>query len=438
MSSYLKPLLLISLLLALTIEIIAVTTAAQGYTPLTVWLENPELYVGDEAVLYVEEGPPNTELHVYLDGELVTSGVTDEEGFAVIVFTVPLIPGGEHLVEVEATVNGQVYYGYTTLYILPKLIVIPEVVVVPGRIYIEVTGLEAGQLVEIYLDDGPLLAKRRADSNGYINTVYGINLPLVEPGVHVVRIVDSISGEEIVSAEIFVLGVLEEFTSWLVIISDTLISINEGVNTVLSKIDRINLTLIDIRNLVISGNNAILSRLGEINAVIIGIRDNTIYILTELGVIRANLTTIRELLEASRTIILEKVDENTLKILTDTGEIKVRLDRINATILAQLIPGLSDIKSLVTLGFSDVKSLISTTGDNIISNVNAKASELKNLIADVNSSVSELKSQIAETRDAVRAIEESIKPTSPLPIGVWAAAIFGLLATVISAMGLRK
>jgi hypothetical protein len=434
MSSYLKSLLLTSLLLALTIEIIAVTTAAQGYTPLTVWLENPELYVGDEAVLYVEEGPPNTELHVYLDGGFITSGVTDEEGFAVIAFTVPLIPGGEHLVEVEATVNGQVYYGYTTLYILPKLIVIPEVVVVPGRIYIEVTGLEAGQLVEIYLDDSPLLAKRRADSNGYISTTYGINLPLVEPGVHVVRIVDSISGKEIISAEIFVLGVLEEFTSWLVVISDALISINEGVNTVLSNIGRINLTLIDIRNLVISGNNAILSRLDEINAIIIGISDNTVYILTELGLIRTNLTTIRELLEASRTIILEKVDENTLKILTETGEIKVRLDRINATILTQLIPGLSDVKSLVTLGFSDVKSLISTTRDDIIS----KASELENLIADVNSSVSELKSQIAETRDAAIAIRESIEPTSPLPIGVWAAAIFGLLATVISAMGLRK
>jgi hypothetical protein len=434
MSSYLKPLLLTSLLLALTIEIIAVTTTAQEYTPLTVWLENPELYVGDEAVLYVEEGPPNTELYVYLDGRFITSDVTDEDGFAEIAFTVPLIPGGEHLVEVEATVNGHVYYGYTTLYILPKLIVIPEVIVVPERIYIEVTGLEAGQLVEIYLDDSPLLAKRRADSNGYIRTTYGINLPLVEPGVHVVRIVDSISGEEIVSTEILVLGVFEEFTSWLFIISDTLTSINEGVNTALSKIDRIDLTLIDIRNLVISGNNAILSRLGEINAVIIGIRDNTVYILTELGLIRTNLTTIRELLEASRTIILEKIDEKTLKILTDTGEIKVRLDRINATILTQLIPGLSEVKSLVTVGFSDVKSQISTTRDDIIS----KASELKNLIAEVNSSVSELKSQIAETRDAVIAVRERVEPTSPLPIGVWAAAIFGLLATVISAMGLRK
>ena len=434
MSSYLKPLLLTALLLALTIEIVAVTTAAQKYTPLTVWLENPELYVGDVAVLYVEEGPPNTELYVYLDGEFVTSGVTDEAGSTVIAFTVPLIPGGEHLVEVKATVNGQVYYGNTTLYVLAKLTVTPEAVVVPGRIYIEVTGLQAGQLVEIYLDDGPLLAKRRADSNGYINTTYGINLPLVEPGVHVVRIVDSASGEEIVSAEIVVLGVLEEFTSRLDAISDALISINEGVNTVLSNIGRINLTLIDIRNLVTSGNNAILSRLGEINAIIIGIRNNTVYILTELGVIRTNLTTIRELLEASRTIILEKLDENTLKILTDTGEIRVRLDRINTTILTQLIPGLSDVKSLVTLGFSDVKSLISTTRDDIIS----KASELKNLIADVNSSVSELKSQVAETRDAAIAIRESIEPTSPLPIGVWAAAIFGLLATVISAMGLRK
>jgi len=38
----------------------------------------------------------------------------------------PVIPSGEHLVEVKTTVASTLYYGNTILYVLPKLTITPE------------------------------------------------------------------------------------------------------------------------------------------------------------------------------------------------------------------------------------------------------------------------------------------------------------------------
>jgi len=231
--------------------------------PLNVIFENPYLYVGDTATLYIAGGPAYTPLYVYLAGELIGVIETDENGSAVFTFKVPLIPGGEYAVEVMT--EDMLYYGYATLYVLTKIVVTPTIVSALGTVYVEATGLQRYQSVLIYLD-GNFLSFYAANESGAFSIK--INIPLVEAGLHDIVLLDSATGTVLASETILVYSELDTVMDILLlsysdqleaevdtIINDTVI-IKTGLGTISVKLD------------------TILDKLDELNATIVGVKDD--------------------------------------------------------------------------------------------------------------------------------------------------------------------
>ena len=422
-------------------------------------------------------GPANTNLYVYLDGKFITTGRTDETGFAIINFAVPLIPGGEHLVEVNTTVAGTLYYGYTTLYVLPKLTITPEVVTVPGRVYIEVTGLQPNQLVYIYIDSNKL-TEEWADENGYLYTEDGVNIPLVEAGDHVIKLRDT-NGRVIDYAVITVRSVFDEILLRLDNIDGKL----DGVIDVTSSIEG---AVADLRDLIESSRNAVISeiqsgvaliradissvndtvvyiraKLSDLEPVITSISDNVVTILTRIGEVQANLSYIQSLIESSRdatiSAIQNGVAEIKFNVTSEVGTIRARLDALNPVItdinnnVVTVITEIGVVKANLTVIkelIENSRSTILSINDNVATiltefgTIKANLTVIKGLIED---SRDKTLSRMGEVEDTVKAIKEDTKnirdnlaPTATLPIGVWTAVVFAILATIVSAIGITK
>ncbi|MCC6041302.1 MAG: hypothetical protein LM557_03910 [Desulfurococcaceae archaeon] len=470
---------LIAIVISLSIlsPLLTVTTA-QEYIPLVVELENPELHVGDVAVLYVDGGPANTNLYVYLDGKFITTGRTDETGFAIINFAVPLIPGGEHLVEVKTIVAGTLYYGYTTLYVLPKLTITPEVVTVPGRVYIEVTGLQPNQLVYIYIDSNKL-TEEWADENGYLYTEDGVNIPLVEAGDHVIKVRDT-NGRVIDYAVITVRSVFDEILLRLDNIDGKL----DGVIDVTSSIEG---AVANLRDLIESSRNAVISeiqsgvaliradissvndtvvyiraKLSDLEPVITSINDNVVTILTRIGEVQANLSYIQSLIESSRdatiSAIQNGVAEIKFNVTGEVGTIRARLDALSPVITNindNVVTVITEI-GVVKANLTAIKELIENSRSTILSSINDNVATILTEFGTVKANLTVIKGLIEDSRDktlnkmgevedTVKAIKEDTKnirdnlaPTATLPIGVWTAVFFALLATIVSAIGITK
>jgi len=421
--------------------------------------------------------PANTNLYVYLDGKFITTGRTDETGFAIINFAVPLIPGGEHLVEVNTTVAGTLYYGYTTLYVLPKLTITPEVVTVPGRVYIEVTGLQPNQLVYIYIDSNKL-TEEWADENGYLYTEDGVNIPLVEAGDHVIKLRDT-NGRVIDYAVITVRSVFDEILLRLDNIDGKL----DGVIDVTSSIEG---AVADLRDLIESSRNAVISeiqsgvaliradissvndtvvyiraKLSDLEPVITSISDNVVTILTRIGEVQANLSYIQSLIESSRdatiSAIQNGVAEIKFNVTGEVGTIRARLDALNPVItdinnnVVTVITEIGVVKANLTVIkelIENSRSTILSINDNVATiltefgTIKANLTVIKELIED---SRDKTLSRMGEVEDTVKAIKEDTKnirdnlaPTATLPIGVWTAVVFAILATIVSAIGITK
>jgi predicted nucleic acid-binding Zn-ribbon protein len=390
---------------------------------------------------------------------------------------VPLIPGGEHLVEVKTIVAGTLYYGYTTLYVLPKLTITPEVVTVPGRVYIEVTGLQPNQLVYIYIDSNKL-TEEWADENGYLYTEDGVNIPLVEAGDHVIKLRDT-NGRVIDYAVITVRSVFDEILLRLDNIDGKL----DGVIDVTSSIEG---AVANLRDLIESSRNAVISeiqsgvaliradissvndtvvyiraKLSDLEPVITSISDNVVTILTRIGEIRANLSYIQSLIESSRdatiSAIQNGVAEIKFNVTGEVGTIRARLDALNPVItdinnnVVTVITEIGVVKANLTVIkelIENSRSTILSINDNVATiltefgTVKANLTVIKGLIED---SRDKTLSRMGEVEDTVKAIKEDTKnirdnlaPTATLPIGVWTAVFFALLATIVSAIGITK
>ncbi|MFN3268591.1 MAG: carboxypeptidase-like regulatory domain-containing protein, partial [Zestosphaera sp.] len=210
--------------------------------PLTVVLENPYLHVGDEALLHISGAPANTTLLVYLDGKLIGEVMSNGTGYAELTFTVPLIPGGEHLIEVYS--EDEMYYGYTSLYVLAKTVVTPTETTAPGLVKVNVTGLLPYQAVMIYLD-GNWLSNYRANALGTFEIK--LNIPFVVTGDHELIIIDLEKSEVLSSTTLTITSRLDE-------ISGVITEISGDVVYIKTKVGEIQISLNDLMNALISVN----------------------------------------------------------------------------------------------------------------------------------------------------------------------------------------
>jgi predicted nucleic acid-binding Zn-ribbon protein len=333
--------------------------------PLNVTLENPYLHVGDLGVLYVTGGPAYTTLYVYLDGSLLATVEADEKGSATVLFTVPLVPGGEHLVEVMT--KDMQYHGYTKLYVLTKVDVMPIVTPAPGRVTVVVTGLQPYQLVYVYLD-GNYLTMWRANASGAFSVK--VNIPLVETGDHDVLVVDPVTGDVLGGGTITTGCRLDELLSRLdqlllaadqlelkidtvlgdtVVIKSNLGAIEVKIGTLLEKIDLLNASITDVRDDVVYIKtkigtlevkvDTVFSRLDDLDAEITSVGYDVLYIRTKIGELMVKIDKVLSRLD-SLSAEIAGVENDVVYIKTRIGDLAVgidavlsKLDALNATII---------------------------------------------------------------------------------------------------------
>ncbi len=334
--------------------------------PVTVTLEQVYLHVGDTAVVHISDAPADTVFNITLDGEFLGQVTTDANGTATFTFTVPVIPGGKHLV--EAISVDELYYGSADLVILAKIMISPTELVAPGMVTVEATGLLAGQTVQVYLD-GNYLSFVTADKLGTFTV--SLNIPLVASGTHYLRLVDPETGEELASQKLSI-------TSQLDIIEDKI----DNISVPTDKLDEI------------------LNELSNVNSKL----DNI------LG-------------------ILNNVQGDVASILTDTGEIKVKLDELNMTLIdvitsktGELYAVLNTTKGIVLAKLEDVIGLINGIDNKITSlsgrideyyqNITATLQEILNQVSGTSTKLSTLEGKVTSLQQDVDMLKSKTQSVS--------------------------
>jgi predicted nucleic acid-binding Zn-ribbon protein len=299
-----------------------------------------------------------------------------------------------------------------TTVIAESVIVEPSEILVPGSVNITVTGLDPFQQVYLYLD-GNLLTRWMANETG--GFTIRLNIPLVEPGLHEILIVKvelNGIGEILASATINVIGVLYDIVSRLDtiltkldLLNGTIVEIKGNTVTILSEIGVIKTDLSSIKELIENSRNAILTEirngvalilldtgiikanLTAINATLVAIRDNVAIIQTEIGLIKADLATIRDLITSSHNSIIAEIENGVATLSTGLGVIKANLTAINATVVA-------------------IRDNIATI-NTLIGNLTADLTALNPLITSIGDSLAIIKTELGDIRGKLLSIEEN-------------------------------
>jgi len=404
--------------------------------PLNTTLENPYLCVGDTAVLHVSGAPAYTELYIYLDGEYIGSVETDENGTATYVFKVPLIPGGEHVIEVMTEDN--IYYGYTSLYVLAKIIITPTIISTPGTVYVEATGLQPYQSTLIYLD-GNYLSQYKANESGAFTIK--INIPLVEAGLHDIVLIDPGKGDVLLSETILtyskldtvidILNLLLNYSDQLeakldTIINDTAI-IKTGLGTISVKLD------------------TILDKLDKLNATIIGVKNDTVYIKTKIGDLEVKLDT----LLARSDQLGAKIDvviNDTAIIKTKIGDIPVKLDTLlnKINVLNATVAGIAGDTVFIKTKIGDLEVKLdtllkyNTTLNQILNALNNVKSDTGSILTKISDLTSKIDTIDKKQTDLSNKIDEKAGGAASYSMGALVVSIIVLLALIATQFMGRK
>ncbi|RLG84225.1 MAG: hypothetical protein DRO40_01840 [Thermoprotei archaeon] len=348
--------------------------------PINVWFENPYLHVGDEAVLHISKAPANTTLNVYLDGSFLASTQTDDHGNATLSFIVPLIPGGEHLIDV--TTEDTLYYGTTKLYILPKIDVYPAETTSPGQVRVIATGLYSGQSIYIYIDANYLSLITTNSSGAYEGV---INLPVVVSGTHTISLVDT-SGETLYRLDILVHSIFDDLSS------------NLTFNVI--KIDEL------------------LDRLNNVSESLIGLDSNVENILVDLQAVSGRLESIEDLLN-NIVGTLETVSSDTAYIKTGIGTITAKIDELNATLVGVIVTETGNVYALlntsvgtITAKLDDLEDLGLTLSNNMataLEDLGVLDTKIDTLSSKIDTEIEELQNYVSSIYDNLSTVINNIK-----------------------------
>jgi len=438
-----------------------------------------EGYIGDTVEAKVYGFPANSLVKIYWDvlcidktqvsypdlRTNIVNGTTGPDGkFNVTVtFKVPRGPGGVHVV--RAVVDTEVAFAY--FIVLPRIKLDPSTISADygGVVKVIGEGLDPGVTYAVAVDNnyyGDVVCDECGDA---VARIIGAGF---RPGIHVVSLypywrVDGFlvyalltvtcSGDPICPHIMLIRAMVEDIKDGVAYINTTLgeieikldelkpliLEVKDGVVTLATEIGVVKADLATIRDLIESLRDVTITE----------IRSGIATIVTEVGVIKADLTAINATITAIRgDVVTVRTDVGTIKtdvatikpivaaisydvatIKTELGEITGKLMAINGTlvvvetnvgtILASIrdvvIPGLSDIKSVVDAVRGDVSA---TKGD--VSAVKATTSDIRDAVAGIKSDVA--------------AVKGGVEPIPTLSAAVWLAVVFSLIAAILSAV----
>ncbi len=320
--------------------------------PVNVTLENPYLHVGDTAVLEISKAPANTVFNIMLNGEAIGTVTTDEEGTATLTFTVPVIPGGEYMV--EAISEDELYYGATKLYVLPKLVVSPTSLTVPGAVNVKATGLKAYETVMLYID-GNILSIMKASDLGVIETK--LNIPLVESGTHLLRLVTE-DGEELFTVELTIHSKLDDIEGQLDNVAGMITELQNDVAVIQTKTGEIEAKLSDLNATLVG---LITSKTGELYALINTKIGDVLVKLDDLGSnLDEALSRLQEL-----GVKVDTLDSKVDTLTNKTSSIEQKMDTYYSNIMDKLDEILSNLQSTTQQLQEQVSSNISSVSKDV-------------------------------------------------------------------------
>lgn len=374
--------------------------------PLSVVLENPRLHVGDEAVVHMSGAPANATLFVYLDGELVGEVVSNGTGYAKLSFMVPLVPGGEHLVEVYT--EDEMYYGSASLYVLVKVVVTPAVTTAPGLIKVNVTGLQPYQTVMMYLD-GNWLSNYRANVLGTFEVK--INIPFVVTGEHEFNIVNIDTGEVLGSVALTIASKLDDIFARLDEIGGVITGISGDVVIIKTRLGDVQVSL-----------NTILTNLGTLDSKLTNISGDVVIIKTKVGEIQASLSDLINALMSVNASLSQIV-------ITSKGEVLGVISTSRGEILASV----DVVKGLIEAGLPvDTQTLLNTFSNLInekSTNIMSKLDEILQAVRGVKDNMAS-KTDVSDLSSKVDTVGQKID-TSSGTLSAYSAATIGLIIVTL-------
>ena len=310
--------------------------------PVNVTPSMVEAYVGDTVSFQISGAPANYTFTVSLDGTQLGTITTNANGIASYTLTVPVIPGGTHLIYLEG--EDQAYYGEATLVVKAKIVLSSSSATVPASVGYNATGLPANAIVHIYVD-GNYLGTTMSSENGVASGV--INLPFLNTGEHYVKVV---------SANYTVLA-KAEFQA-----TNSLGTVSGSLGNLLSTLSKMNATLqaiVDqggkIYALINTSSGQIIAELGNATSLVNAKYSDLESLIksvngTLAGLIKSESGDIYALINTSSGQIIAKINDSTNSIIQQIQNLQSSINASLSTVSKQANSAKSRANAGVAVG----------------------------------------------------------------------------------------
>ncbi len=348
-----------------------------GYITINTTLSKYYVKTGEALSLKIHNSPPNTTYNIFLDGELIGTITTNGLGEAITNLTVPLVPGGRHTISVLDINN--TYYGSSWFEVIPNVKTDKNETYTPGEIILTGTGFASNQLINIYIDDNHLTTVKTNESGAFTAK---LNIPLLPSGSHTIKILDYNTYTLLYSMNITTFSILEmvhenteteinmlqNITNHIIGLINTTQYIRLGIETIILKLDKYNITLDlikgKIEEIIIDLDQVnhsiddISKILGEIIGIVDNISNNTGYIKTMIGYINMS---IKDMNASLIGLITTKYNQTYALITTGIGIILTRIDD-----LRDIGVSLSDRLTLIIKNIDELRDMIDENDRDIL------------------------------------------------------------------------
>lgn len=387
--------------------------------PLHVSVSPTAGHVGDTVSVTVSDSlEPGSTIYVFFDDMLLMALTVGSDGTATGEFTVPLVPGGDHVVS-AITADGT-RYGMATFTVLAKIEAYPTEIVAPGVVHVVGTGLPASMPIDVYLELNWLSTITTNSSGAFEGDLI---IPLVPTGTFNLKLVSE--GETLYSTPITVTSRLDNLT----VIANVSVDLTEVLNMlgdISSKIDMVNTQLDTVSGTLTDISN----QLNNIRGVLTTISGDTAQIKTSIGEISMKLDELNASLEA-----LIETDNGIYAVLnTSIGQVIAKLDTV--------------LSNLDSLGVSadQITSMLAALGSNMtqyydnimnkLEEISGSVSSLSTNLQNLSSTVDQLATKIDTAKKTAEEAKNSAGSTASISYAATGLSVIALLAAL--AMFFRK
>jgi len=413
-------------------------------------------YIGDYIRVVVTGLNPGESFTVYFGNVLVGNGVADNNGYGVVDFVVPTLPGGDYNITVVGAQSGSIsvpwFYNPAIFNatIVPKILALSlsgdylPVIVGSGIVRILGTGFTpgvafAGLLVN---NTDALLAvttnvfRWTADSSGvltgYAGTTPAVWIPMMHPGKYELTLAYIVGTQTYESMPTYVyvvnnisrLVTIDNFNAAVNTLTQMLNSISTQINGVSSaittldgKVTSMNSTLSSKLDNALNSINTVSSKVDTVSSKVDSVMNS---VNTVSGKVDSALSKLDSIASAINSINLDAVTSQLNTISSKIDNLATAVSNVGSKV-DNVASSVNSVSSKIDASTSTLSSKI----DSVASNVNTVSSKVDNVASSVNTVSGKVDTAISTANNAVS------EATNAFYTGL-VAVVFALLATVFA------